>query len=116
MKIIMNDNWLGKLLDYPTNICVFAWGVLWRLACAVIAVLGTMGFVWLWGLAFYDGFISGHPKAGTAFVVWLIMTVIVGVVITATKEYWYDNSYVKRLRASVVSMCPTLEWNRGEAE
>lgn len=114
MKIMMNDNWLGELLNYPTNICTFAWGVLWRLACAVAASTLVLGYVWLWSMAFYDGFISGHENAVVAAIVWLILTVLMVLVACATKEHWYENSYVKRLRARVVAMCPTIEWDRYE--
>ena len=116
MKIMMKDNWLGKQLNYPTNICTFAWGALWRLACAVAAAAGVIGYVWLWCMAFYDGFISGHEQAAVAFVVWMILTIIAVVAAAATKDYWYDNSHVKRFRVAVVEWCPTIEWDRGETE
>jgi hypothetical protein len=109
MKIIMNDNWLGKLLDHPTNICVFGWGILWRLVCAVAATTFLIGYVWLWSRAFHDGFIMGIPMA---FLAWFIMTLIAGAALCGSAEYWYDSAYVKRFRASVAAMCPTIEWNK----
>ena len=112
MKIMMNDNWLGKMLGYPTNICVFGWGILWRLVAAFAVSALVIGYVWLWCLAFYDGFISGHHEWATAFVVWLIMTVIAGVGLAATKDYWCHNRYVKQF----MSMCPQIEWDRGESK
>jgi len=84
MKIMMKDNWLGKKLNYPTNICTFAWGALWRLACVVAVGMFVIGYVWLWCMAFYDGFISGHDKAAVAATVWMILTVLAGVVVFAT--------------------------------
>ena len=116
MKIMINDNWLGKMLDYPTNICVFAWGALWRLVAAVGAGALAIGFVWLWCMAFNDAFISGHPKAATAFVVWIILSAIATIAVVATKELWYDNKYTKKLRALAADVCPTIEWNRGESK
>ncbi len=116
MKIMMKDNWVGKQLNYPTNICTFAWGVAWRLVCAVALAAAVMGFVWLWCMAFYDGFISGHKNAAVAGTVWVALTALATAVVLATKDSWYNNLYVKRLRAAVVEVCPVIEWDRGNDE
>ncbi len=111
MKIILKDNWLGKMLNHPTNACVFAWGILCRLVAVIAASVVAVGYVWIWCMAFHDGWLEGNPMA---FVVWFFLTVIAVVVAVASRDFWYESTSVKKLRELIVDVCPTIEWDKDD--
>ncbi len=114
MKIEMTNEWFGRVLNHPTNVCSLAWGITWRALVSVIGAAVALGFLSVWTYANYRlvGVMLFGAEAHASIGFGLVFDVVIIAGLYIFSEDWVPTvkPYLDPITKKVKNWCPQVEW------